>query len=193
MTKILISSLISLFSFSSAYAVIGNPKAPVGGTVYFDLSGEPATLNPYTATDGYSQTIHGYVFDSMIARNPDTYEVEPSLAEKYEVSKDGLSFTFYLRKDAKFHDGKPVTTEDVKFTYESIMNPDYKAIVLRPFYTFITEVIVHDAHKITFKVKEKYFKNIDFIGGMPILEKSKYDNPKTFVKENPNTINKKNF
>ncbi|MAF90490.1 MAG: peptide ABC transporter substrate-binding protein [Bdellovibrionaceae bacterium] len=177
-TKIFLSSLISVFSFSTALAVIGNPNAPVGGTVYFDLGGEPATLNPYTSTDGYSQIIHAYVFDTMTTRNPDTYEVEPNLAEKFEISKDGLSFTFYLRKDAKFHDGKPISTEDVKFSYESIMNPDYKAIVLRPFYTFITDVIVHDSHKITFKVKEKYFKNIDFIGGMPILEKSKYGNPK---------------
>ena len=174
-----VSLFIAVFSMSSLAAVnVGNPQAPIGGTAYFDLGGEPATLNPYTSTDGYSQIIHAKVFDSLIQRNPDSYEIETSLAEKYEVSEDELSFTFYLRKGAKFHDGKPRTAEDIKFSYESIMNPEYMAIVLRPFYTFISEVIVHDPYKITFKVREKYFKNIEFIGGLPILPKHQYSDPK---------------
>lgn len=166
--------VFSLNVFSS----VGNKNAPVGGTVYLDLAGEPASLNFFTATDGYSQTIFGKVFDSLISRNIDTYEIQPAVAEKWEVSKDGLNYTFYLRKGVKFHDGKDLTAEDVKFSYDAIMNKDYKAVILRPFYSFIEKVTVHSPYKISFKVKKKYFKNMDFIGGMPILPKHKYSNPK---------------
>lgn len=163
---------------TALHARVGSPKAQVGGVAYLDLASEPATLNPFSATDGYSQVIHGMLIDSLIDINVETYEYEPALAERWEISKDGLSFTFYLRKDAKFHDGRPVTSEDVKFSYEAIMNPDYKAVVLRPFYAFIESVTTDGPHKITFKVKEKYFKNIDFIGGIRVLPKHKYQNPK---------------
>lgn len=169
---------LGIIGFSSLSIAVGNPDAPKGGVVYLDLGTEPASLNPFTANDGYSQVIFSKTFDSLISRSIETFEVEGAIADKWEVSKDGLSFTFYLRKGLKFDDGKPLTAEDVKFSYEAIMNPDYKAVILRPFYSFIENVTIHDPHKITFKVKEKYFKNIDFIGGMPVMPKHKYGNPK---------------
>lgn len=50
-------------------------------------------------------------------------ELEPALVEKYEVSKDSTVITFMLRKGLTFHDGKPVTAEDVKFTLEALASP----------------------------------------------------------------------
>jgi len=60
----------------------------------------------------------------MEQRQPDgTFRVVPDLAESWDVSKDGTSITFHLRNDAKFHDGHPVTSKDVKFTIDATLDP----------------------------------------------------------------------
>jgi peptide/nickel transport system substrate-binding protein/microcin C transport system substrate-binding protein len=58
----------------------------------------------------------------------------PRVAESWEWSKDKKSITFQLRKDVQFHDGKPLTAEDVKFSFDAIFNPAYMAAHLRPYY-----------------------------------------------------------
>jgi peptide/nickel transport system substrate-binding protein len=56
------------------------------------------------------------------------FELEPALAEDYDISEDGLTYTFYLREGVLFHDGHEFTAEDVKFTYEWFMDPDNAAV-----------------------------------------------------------------
>jgi len=66
------------------------------------------------------------VFDPLIWQAPDLSYV-PGLAEAYEVAPDGTAFTFYLRRDVRFHDGTPVNAEAVKFSWDRIMNPETKS------------------------------------------------------------------
>lgn len=176
-----------LFLSLSAFAAktqLGKADAPTGGTFYQVMAAEPETLNPITSQDNYGSLIEAVCLDGLLWLNPDTYEWEPGLAEKWEVSKDGLSYTFYLRKDVKFHDGQPLTAEDVKFSFDHIQDDRFKAVHRRPYFENFSGVTVIDPHTVKFSVKEKYFNNLNVISSvafMPILPKHIYGDPKAKV------------
>lgn len=175
---------------------LGNPSAKAGGTTYLNLDAEPSTLNPYVgATDAYSNRITGYVFDGLISRDIETYEFVPGIAERWEVAKDGKSITFYLRKDAVFSDGKPLTSEDVKFSFDAIFNPAYKAAMLQSYYENFSGVDAIDPYTVRFNIKTKYFQNLESAGGITILPKHIYGDPnkkmnKTAVGSGPYMLDK---
>jgi peptide/nickel transport system substrate-binding protein len=80
-----------------------------------------------SAYDAYSAV--DAVFVGLMTHDPDKdYELVPNLAESMEISDDNMTFTYRLRDDIYFHDGEPVTTEDVKFTFEWMCHPDYTGV-----------------------------------------------------------------
>lgn len=174
---ILALSIFLLAEGVFATKLIGNPNAPAGGTFYINLDGEPSGLNPLRGYDGYAAIVLGYVFDTLLSRNIETFQLEPALAEKYEISKDGKIITFVLREGAKFTDGSPVTVEDVKFSFEANLNEKLADAVRKVFFENIDRAEIVDAKTIRFFVKSKYFKNLDVLSGMEILPKHIYGDP----------------
>ena len=87
------------------------------GNVFRRLWQEPPTLDPHEAGDVTSAGVLVEVFSGLVTLNT-SLQVAPDLAERWDVSEDGLTYTFHLRSNARFHDGKPVTAEDVKFSFE---------------------------------------------------------------------------
>jgi peptide/nickel transport system substrate-binding protein len=79
----------------------------------------PPHLYPPTATDRSSAMIFELVFDKLLAYD-DNQSVQPELADKFEIAKDGLTYTVTLKKNVKWHDGQPLTAKDVKFTVEAM-------------------------------------------------------------------------
>ena len=79
----------------------GNPSAPKVGTFYYHLSSFPTTLNPLSSTDYYASQVQSFILDSLAIRDPDNYKWVPSLAESWEISKDGKSFDFVIRSGVK--------------------------------------------------------------------------------------------
>lgn len=165
-----------------AQETIGNAKAPQGGTMYQVVDSEPEQINPISSSDLYSQWIHDLTTDGLMTVNPDSLEEWlPGIAERYEAGKDGLSYTFFLRKGAKFHDGKPVTAEDVKFSFDHVKDPKFKAIHRAPYYENIEKVEIVDPQTVKFHLKEKYFGTFQVIaskGFSPIVPKHVYGDPK---------------
>ncbi|MGB9766057.1 MAG: ABC transporter substrate-binding protein [Sulfurihydrogenibium sp.] len=94
-----------------------------GGTLKRTLSGDPKTLNPVMAQETSSTAVIGPLFNGLTKINEKTLLPEPDLAERWEVDKTGTVWKFYLR-DAKWFDGKPVTADDVVFTYNQIYYND---------------------------------------------------------------------
>src|SRR5437899_7593839 len=86
------------------------------------LSGDATSLNPVIATDSMSYIVEWPVFDSLLELDQ-RLTVRPLLAEAWEMSKDGLTYTFRLKKGVKWHDGKPFTARDVAFTFYSVLDP----------------------------------------------------------------------
>jgi peptide/nickel transport system substrate-binding protein len=86
------------------------------------FSGDATSLNPVIATDGQSYIAEWPIFDSLVELD-DKLNVKPLLAESWDVSRDGLTYTFKLKKGVKWHDGKPFTARDVAFTFYSVLDP----------------------------------------------------------------------
>ena len=84
--------------------------------------GDPPTLDPALAGDAESAVYVAEIFSGLVTLDQNL-KVVPDIAEKWDVSDDRKTFTFYLRKEAKFHDGRPVTAQDFKYSIERAANP----------------------------------------------------------------------
>ena len=85
------------------------------------FGGEPTVLNPILSTDSPSSSVEGLIFSGLFRINSDL-ELEPDLLESYDVSDDGTVYTFVLKKNIKWHDGHPFSAQDVKFTFDTILD-----------------------------------------------------------------------
>ena len=92
-----------------------------GGELTFATISEPLTFNLAISTDASSSGVLGYLFEGLTETSWLTDEVEPALAESWQHSEDGLTWTFNLRKDVRWHDGQPFTAQDVDFTFNRII------------------------------------------------------------------------
>ena len=95
-----------------------------GGTITYATISEPLTFNYALANDAGSSGYLGYLFEGLTETSWLTDEVEPALAESWESSEDGLTWTFHLREDVQWHDGAPFTAQDVDFTFNRILYND---------------------------------------------------------------------
>ncbi len=90
----------------------------IGGTLVFAQADDAVSLDPHDIEDGFSANYTSNVFDTLVRNKADSTQVEPSLAESWIASADGLVWTFKLRKGISFHDGTPFNAEAVKFSYD---------------------------------------------------------------------------
>ncbi|MBN3033412.1 MAG: peptide-binding protein [Candidatus Saganbacteria bacterium] len=97
------------------------------GALRFSLGGEVSVLNPILSTDSVSSAVEGAIFSGLVTVN-EKLEMVPDLAERWAVSPDGKTWTFHLRKNVRWHDGVPFTAADVKFTFDSILNPKVNSV-----------------------------------------------------------------
>ncbi|MFD1885929.1 ABC transporter substrate-binding protein [Paenibacillus wenxiniae] len=104
----------------------GGETASAGGTLIVGRGGDSAALDPAIVTDGESIKIAQQVFDPLLAYKSGTTEVEPALAESWQISDDGLTYTFKLRQGVKFHDGTDFNAEAVVFNFERWNDPKSK-------------------------------------------------------------------
>lgn len=98
---------------------LGEENTLVSGTVAM-----PDSLIFYVDYNSLSILIASLLYESLCERDPDTLNVRGVLAKEWEIGDDKLTYTFHLNENAQWADGSPVTTDDVLFTYETIMNPD---------------------------------------------------------------------
>src|SRR6185369_11829107 len=92
--------------------------AIVEGTI-----GEASTLIPILATDASSFAVAGQVYNGLVKYDKDL-KIIGDLAESFDISKDGLTITFHLRKGVRWHDGKPFTARDVLYTHRVVIDPN---------------------------------------------------------------------
>ncbi|HAV42728.1 TPA: ABC transporter substrate-binding protein [bacterium] len=96
-----------------------------GGQITLSTTSDPKSFNPILAKETSTTVITGLIFEGLTRTNGITTEVEPNLAKSWEVSADGLVWTFYLRDDVLWSDGTPFTADDVVFTFKDLIyNPE---------------------------------------------------------------------
>lgn len=125
-------------------------------TVVFLIESSPTNLDPRIGTDAQSEHIDELLFDGLVARDKN-FHFTPALAESWDQS-DALSIVFHLRRDVRFHDGRPLTADDVKWTIDS-MRPGSNgqpAAVISPkatAYASIQNVEVQDKYTVALHLK----------------------------------------
>lgn len=171
------------------FGAVGNPNAPFGGDFKINLGQAPTTLNALSSSDGYASEVQAMIMESLLTRNIDTREWEPALATEWKIAKDNKSFEFTLRDGVKWHDGKPLTAEDVKFSFDAIMDPKdkYKTAHLKSYYENIQAVEILAPNKIKFTIKTPYFNNFTQCAGLTIVPMHLYKDPS---KEQAKMLNK---
>ena len=117
----------------------GNGMATDGGTLRL-LFADPPTFDPHLTEDSTSGLLVNEIFGGLVTIEPFNFSVAPDLAESWEINEDGTVYTFRLRSDAKFHDGKPVTAQDIKWSIERVANPELASPIVDQYLTDIVGV-----------------------------------------------------
>jgi len=121
------SSVRLFLSFALLFIFIAlasdSAYAQNGGELRFCLHSEPKTFDPLLVDDDASLSVRYLTGGVLVRVNRHTQELEPGLAESWQVSKDGRQITFKLRHGISFSDGTPFSSEDVAFTIQRLMDP----------------------------------------------------------------------
>lgn len=102
----------------------GDKEEPKNDTLVFGRGGDSVSLDPIAVTDGESLKVTKNVFDTLVDFGQQDVEIHPGLATEWEVSPDGLVYTFKLREGVKFHDGTDFNADAVVFNFERWANGD---------------------------------------------------------------------
>jgi peptide/nickel transport system substrate-binding protein len=150
-TKSLIANHKALIvTFVLLLSALGCSRPPDPNTVTMVIESSPANLDPRVGTDGPSERIYELIFDALLKRD-DHFAVQPGLAEKWE-NPDPLTYIFHLRRGVRFHDGRPLTSNDVKWTFDSVLNGSVRTPKSSTFQS-IANVEAPDATTVIFHLK----------------------------------------
>ena len=133
------------------------------------------TITPLVSQDAYASDVQGYVQETLIARNPETLEWEGLIARSWDISKDGLTITFRLRDGVNFSDGRPLTADDVAFTFAFIMNEAIAAPRYRAYLEKIESVEATSTLEVRFQYREPYFNALALAGGIEVMPRHFYE------------------
>ncbi len=117
------------------------------------IESSPANLDPRVGTDAQSERIDKLLFDSLVRRD-EHFNLQPWLAERWDIP-DPLTYVFHLRRGVRFHDGRPLTARDVKWTFDSIMNGTVRTPKAST-YRLVDRIDAPDGATVIFHLKEPY-------------------------------------
>ena len=166
-----IFNLVLLISFIGILQNINQSlmvKIPMkGGSISEGIIGTPRFINPILAISDADRDLVALIYSGLMRKNSDGSFI-PDLAEKYEISKDGLTYTFTLKDNIYFHNGNKISTDDVLFTVNAVKDPVIKSPKKSNWDGVNAEKI--DAKTIKFTLKQPYasFLENTTLGIMPI-------------------------
>jgi len=145
--------------------------AEKGGMLATYAGPYPKSFNYYLDQNVTSAELFGQLYETLLAQNPVTLELEPLLADRCVLGDDRKTFTFHVNPLAKWSDGRPVTAEDVRWTFATILDPQnltgpHKIGLER----FAPPEILDDA-TVRFVAKEVHWENLLTLAGLQVLPK----------------------
>lgn len=161
------------------------PKA--NDTLIYAQGAEPRGLDPALVDDGESAKVMINIYDGLLKYNKDSTKVEPALAKSWDVSPDGLTYTFHLQEGVKFHDGTDFNAEAVKFNIDRQLPPQVtEDMAYAPFvYGSVKDVQVVDKNTVKVNMKAAstpFLANLAMVMSAPIVS------PKA-LQDNKNNVN----
>ncbi len=160
------------FKWNKQYYPHVNPDAPKGGSLRLHSTGSFDSLNPFIARGISAGGISTFVYETLGQNVPDNRlsEVHGLIAEKFSVANDKSYVTFHINPKARFHDGKPITAEDVAFSFSVLMEKGAPSI--KQYYASVDKVEVLDKLAVRFTFKEKNNKELPVIlSQLPVFPK----------------------
>jgi peptide/nickel transport system substrate-binding protein/oligopeptide transport system substrate-binding protein len=150
-------------------ASVSIASGPVSGGKYnIPLSGEPNSLDPAYITDIYSVNVANNLFDGLVEYDKDL-NIVPAIADIWKIARDHRSYTFLLRKDVHFHNGRPVTADDFVFSFERILAPATQSPVASFFMNIegakafnegtadrVSGIVAKDPHTLLIRLEQPY-------------------------------------
>ena len=152
--------------FAGLREAMASPDYARGDWYVAAFGAKLSKLTPLLSSDAIASVVQARVLEALAYRDPDTLEWVPQLATKWDVSDDGTTFTFDLRRGVTFSDGEPFTAADVVFTYDWIMDPAVDAPRARAYYERIASVVAEGDHRVVFTFAEPYFEAFDLCAGL---------------------------
>lgn len=191
--RLLISSIIIgtlLFSVFPVLTVGAQEELPrYGGTFVFSGPADPIVLCPTLAGDTYSNWILAQLMEPLVEYD-ENLEIEPRLAESWEISEDGMTYTFHLVRGAKWHDGEDFTSEDVVYTFNTITEELGVAVT---HFEPVVEITAPDDYTVVVELDRPVGGFLDgLVGnwlGSRIIPEHIYNTPDYVLRENPANFN----
>ena len=122
-TRLAVLAVLAVLAALAALGLVTSASAaPPKDAIVIGLVAEPVTMDPPQITDLNSARVTKRIFEGLVAQELGSYKLVPGLAQSWDISKDGLTYTFKLRPNVKFHDGTPFNAEAVKFVFERQLN-----------------------------------------------------------------------
>lgn len=170
--SLLLVLVLTMGVFGSA-TLAGQVTPKEGGTLIAGLGGDPQNFNPDSGSDDYALAVNVNVFNALVSMTLDM-DIIPDLARSWEFSEDGTEITFHLVENAKWHDGVEFTSEDVKWTYETIKAE--KGVASNNL-SSISEIICPDENTVVIKLEYSDSGILGFLAwyGIFIMPKHIYE------------------
>ncbi|HWP56998.1 MAG TPA: ABC transporter substrate-binding protein [Candidatus Acidoferrales bacterium] len=148
------------------------PQPRTGGTLTMGINKDLTMMNPMVRTQSTDRSIRDLMYESLLGIDL-RGNIQPYLADSWDISADGKVYTFRLRKDVRFHDGREMTAEDVKFCIDYTMNPKNAATGLSRL-SEVTRVELPDKHTVRLHLKEPspvFLAYLSDIQSFPVVPK----------------------
>ena len=158
---------------------VASPRARKGGTIRFNGAQAPKSLNGYVDTNTYTMMTFALMYENLISTDTETLDFVPGLARYWAVSDDGEEFVFVIDERARWSDGQPVTAEDVKWTFDTVMDPKNDTGPWKMQLGKFESPEILDVRTVRFRKKpgsEKDWRDLQHVGFFYILPKHAFEN-----------------
>ncbi len=142
-----------LAAFAWSFPLLSCSHQPKADTLVMIIESSPTNLDPRVGLDAWSQNIDGLLFDNLLARD-EHLGVKPGLAERWDIP-DPKTYIFHLRAGVKFSDGRPLTSRDVKWSFDSLLQRKVRSTKAST-YRFVDRIEAPDEQTVIFYLKEPW-------------------------------------
>jgi len=146
-------TVLFLFTGGWMLPLLSCSQAPDPNTLVMIIESSPTNLDPRVGIDAQSERIDALIFDDLLDRD-EHLNVKPALAERWEIP-DPLTYVFHIRHGVRFHDGRSLTSHDVKWTFDSLLQGKIRTTRAAA-YRYVDHVEAPDDYTIVFRLKEPF-------------------------------------
>jgi peptide/nickel transport system substrate-binding protein len=137
---------------AAIFPLLSCSARPDPSTLVMIIESSPTNLDPRVGIDAFSERIDNLIFDDLLSRGNDL-NVAPGLAERWDIP-DPHTYVFHLHRGVKFHDGHPLTSRDVKWTFDSLLHGTIRS-TKAAVYRFVDHIDAPDDATVIFHMKEQ--------------------------------------